>query len=244
MGNLITPLDIAIFLGSLVSVMAIGLWVGRKEETSLDYFLADRKTRWWGVAGSIFGSNISAHQIIGMMGIGFSVGFAQSHFEIDLRTALPESRTGTLTTAGFDKVEFLFSPNPGEPPRPLRSIASSGEMARVMLAIKTVLAVQDRIPVLIFDEVDANIGGQVAHAVGERMCRLGQQHQVLCITHLAPVAARASAHLLVAKSVRDGRTMTRVERLNESERISELARMLGGEGEDSRRLAASLLRGS
>ena len=82
MGELLSPLDIVIFFGSLVGVMALGLWAGRKEDTSEDYFMAGRKTPWWGVAASIFGSNISANQFVGMMGLGFSIGFAQSHFEI------------------------------------------------------------------------------------------------------------------------------------------------------------------
>jgi DNA repair protein RecN (Recombination protein N) len=172
-----------------------------------------------------------------------SLGFSQSRFELELTTEPPKSLSAKALPAGvgFDRVEFLFSPNPGEPPRPLRSIASSGEMARVMLAIKTVLAVQDRIPVLVFDEVDSNIGGEVAHAVGEKMQRLGQERQVICITHLAQVAARASAQFVVSKSVVDGRTLTRVEKLTDQERITELARMLGGQGKTTRQLATTLL---
>jgi len=172
-----------------------------------------------------------------------SLGFCQSRFELELTTEPPEpslARPLPLGT-GFDRIEFLFSPNPGEPPRPLRSIASSGEMARVMLAIKTVLAVQDGIPVLIFDEVDSNTGGEVAHAVGEKMQRLGEQRQVICITHLAPVAARASAHFVVSKSLKDGRTLTRVDRLTDQDRITEVARMLGGQSRTARQLASTLL---
>lgn len=173
-----------------------------------------------------------------------SLGFSQSRFELQLTTQNPPASSGELPPAhtGFDRVEFLFSPNPGEPPRPLRSIASSGEMARVMLAIKTVLAAQDRIPVLIFDEVDSNVGGEVAHAVGEKMRRLGEQRQVICITHLAPVAARAPAHFLVSKTLRDGRTLTHVDQLAEKDRVTEIARMLGGQTPTARQLAAALLK--
>ena len=91
--------------------------------------------------------------------------------------------------SGLDAIEFQFAPNAGEPPRPLRAIASSGEMARVMLALKTVLAAEDEIPLLVFDEIDANVGGETAVVVGEKMRQIARQHQVICITHLPPVAA-------------------------------------------------------
>src|SRR5207253_9133957 len=125
------------------------------------------------------------------------LGFNQSRFEIELTTAetLAAARKAAspspleerdeerrFGTTGLDTVEFQFAPNPGEPPRPLRAIASSGELARVMLALKTALAEVDEIPVLVFDEVDANIGGETAGAVGEKMRQIAKQHQVLCIT--------------------------------------------------------------
>jgi len=153
----------------------------------------------------------------------------------------PPGSDAVPPSSGWDRVEFLFSPNPGEPVRPLRTIASSGEIARVMLALKTVLAQQDQVPVLIFDEVDANIGGEIAHAVGERMRGLGKDRQVLCITHLAQVAARATAHFVVTKFVRGERTVTQVARLQAEERVTELARMLGGQTRSARRLAETLL---
>lgn len=162
------------------------------------------------------------------------LGFAQSRFEAAL-TATP------LGPAGGDALEFLFAPNPGEPPRPLRAIASSGEMARVMLALKTVLAAEDEIPVLVFDEVDANVGGETAFAVGEKMRQIARQRQVFCVTHLAPVAAAADAHYRVSKEVHHGRTFTRMERLSPQDRVAELARMLGGPGEAARRHARALL---
>src|SRR5204863_8489771 len=110
------------------------------------------------------------------------------------------TQLSTLNSSpGLDAVEFQFAPNPGEPARPLRAIASSGEMARVMLALKTVLAIEDEVPVLIFDEVDANVGGETANAVGEKMKQIANQRQVLCITHLPQVAAPADAHYVVTK---------------------------------------------
>jgi DNA repair protein RecN (Recombination protein N) len=147
----------------------------------------------------------------------------------------------TLSSSGFDSIEFLFAPNPGEPARPLRAIASSGELARVMLALKTALAAQDAIPVLVFDEVDANVGGETAVAVGEKMRQIAAQHQVLCITHLSQVAAAASTHFLVTKELRDGRTISKIEQLGSKARVAELARMLGG-GDAARKHAEALLK--
>jgi DNA repair protein RecN (Recombination protein N) len=163
------------------------------------------------------------------------LGFRQSQFGVALQPA------SAPTATGLDVVDFQFAPNPGEPARPLRAIASSGEMARVMLAIKTVLATEDEIPVLVFDEVDANVGGETAHAVGEKMRQIARCRQVFCVTHLAPVAAAADVHFRVAKEVRDGRTTTAMERLGDRERVTELARMLGGQSEAARKHAESLL---
>lgn len=169
------------------------------------------------------------------------LGFKQSSLTIEIRTARREEAFANLGWTGFDTIEFLFAPNPGEPPRPLRAIASSGELARVMLALKTVLAAQDAVPVLVFDEVDANVGGETAVAVGQKMGRIGAQRQVLCITHLAQVAAAAPAHFVVTKDVREGRTLSQIERLGEKARVAELARMLGG-GDAARKHAEALLK--
>src|SRR5262249_39253307 len=117
-----------------------------------------------------------------------ALGFKQSAFDVAVQSATGPASPGAWPATGLDTVDFQFAPNPGEPPRPLRAIASSGEMARVMLALKTVLAAEDEIPVLVFDEVDANVGGETAQAVGEKMRQIAQARQVLCITHLAPVA--------------------------------------------------------
>lgn len=167
-----------------------------------------------------------------------ALGFRQSRFEVSLVSEQPEDG---FSSTGFDRVEFQFAPNPGEPLKPLRAIASSGELARVMLALKTVLADQDSVPVLVFDEVDANVGGETAHAVGEKMARIAKKHQVLCITHLAPVAAYAANHYVVAKEVKGGRTESRIELLEKAERVEELARMLGG-GTAATRHAEDLLK--
>ena len=110
-----------------------------------------------------------------------------------------------------------------------------------MLALKTVLATEDEVPVLVFDEVDANVGGETAHAVGDKMRQIARQHQVLCITHLAPVAAAASTHFVVTKQIKDGRTLSQIQRLEKPSRIEELARMLGGQSDAARKHAEALL---
>ncbi|MDH4615896.1 DNA repair protein RecN [Brevibacillus sp. AY1] len=129
---------------------------------------------------------------------------------------------------GMDQVEFLISPNPGEPLRPLAKIASGGELSRVMLAIKTILAGTDQVETLIFDEVDTGVSGRAAQAIAEKLARVASKRQVLCITHLPQVASLADAHFLIKKEMSEDETMTRVERLNDDDRVIELARMLGG----------------
>jgi DNA repair protein RecN (Recombination protein N) len=110
----------------------------------------------------------------------------------------------------------------------LRAIASSGELARVMLALKTALAAEDDVPLLVFDEVDANVGGETAHVVGQKMKQISRRRQVLCITHLPQVAVHAGAHYMVSKAIRSGRTESQVSLLDPSDRLDEIARMLGG----------------
>ncbi len=174
------------------------------------------------------------------------LGFRQSRFDVALSNAMPPAAmwgdSPAFGAAGFDTVEFQFAPNPGEPPRPLRAIASSGEMARVMLAVKTVLAAEDEIPVLVFDEVDANVGGETAHVVGEKMRQIARQRQVFCVTHLPQVAAAATAHFAVTKETHDGRTTAQMRPLQGAERVTELARMLGGQSDTVRQHAEALLR--
>ena len=165
------------------------------------------------------------------------LGFRQSEFGTKL-TPLEEPR---LT--GFDAVELIFSPNPGEPLKPLRAIASSGEISRLMLAIKSALAAHDSIPLLIFDEIDANVGGEIAHAVGAKMRTLAEEHQVICITHLPQVAAAASSHFVVTKEVVGGRTLSQLREVKGKARREEIARMLGGKSESALKLAATMLEG-
>jgi DNA repair protein RecN (Recombination protein N) len=163
------------------------------------------------------------------------LGFRQSGFEVNL---LPNDEP---KLNGTESVELLFSPNPGEPLKPLRLIASSGEISRLMLAIKSSLAMQDAIPLLIFDEIDANVGGEIASAVGAKMRTLADRHQVLCITHLPQVAAAATTHFVVTKEVVQGRTFSGLREVKGKARQEEIARMLGGKSESALKHAASLL---
>jgi len=146
-----------------------------------------------------------------------------------------------LTAMGGDRVEFLISSNPGEPPKSIAKTASGGELSRVMLALKSVLAGVDDIDTLVFDEVDAGISGRAAAKVGALMRGIAQKRQVLCVTHLAQIAACGHSHLLVSKSVENGRTYTRVEDLDESARLNELARIMGGAVTDTTLSAAAEL---
>ncbi len=149
------------------------------------------------------------------------LGFPSAAFDVEVTDA-------ALDESGADSIAFLLAPNPGEPARPLARIASGGEMSRVALALKTVLARADETPTLIFDEVDAGIGGRSADPVGKMLWRLARDHQVVCVTHLPQIAAYADNHLRIEKLERDGRTVTQVEPLADAQRRTELAHMLGG----------------
>ena len=156
-----------------------------------------------------------------------------------------EMEEGNWSKTGADAVEFLLAPNPGEPPRPVKTAASGGELSRVMLALKTAFAKADRTPLLVFDEVDAGIGGEVAHAVGERLLALAKGRQVLCITHLPQVACFAQVHFHAVKDVAAGRTRLRVDRLEGAGRLETVAAMLGGRATGaSRKHAQELLESS
>jgi DNA repair protein RecN (Recombination protein N) len=150
---------------------------------------------------------------------------------------------GGISPHGIDRVEFLFSANPGEPPRPLMKIASGGELSRVMLALKTILADFDNIPVLIFDEVDAGIGGKTAERVAQKLRKLSRTHQVLCTTHLPQIAAKGTFHLKIEKGQRDERAHVEIKELDTTKRLNEIARMLSGSiTEVSRKHAQELLK--
>src|SRR5712692_3226913 len=144
------------------------------------------------------------------------------------RIALERGALDDVSPRGLDRAEFRLSTNPGEELRPLARVASGGELSRAMLALKTVLAKADRVPTMVFDEVDAGIGGRVAAVVAQKLAGAAEGRQVLCVTHLAPIAARAHHHLRVAKSVRAGRTRVSAELLAGEARVEEVARMLGG----------------
>jgi len=165
------------------------------------------------------------------------LGFNQSSFEVPLHSLTEPG------AQGFEGVEFQFGPNPGEPLLPLRQIASSGEISRVMLAVKSALAEQDDTPLMVFDEIDANVGGEVARAVGRKMAALGTRHQVVAITHFPQVAATATMHFVVDKEIANGRTRSRLFPVQGETRIQELVRMLGGGGKQARAMAAALLAG-
>ncbi len=168
------------------------------------------------------------------------LGFKRAEFSVRLTTE-PD-----LVPAGDCSCEFLFSPNVGEAPLPLHKIASSGELARVMLALKTILADLDQVPLLVFDEVDANVGGEIGRIVGEQMAGIAQKHQVLCVTHLPQVAAQAQNHLVVQKDQSGERAEVTIRAIHEEKtaRVEELARMLGDRtAKAALQHAAELLKG-
>ena len=163
------------------------------------------------------------------------LGLAQTTFEVRFhhRGAASDDPPFVVEGAriaddGVDDPEFYFSPNPGESVRALARIASGGELSRLMLALKSLVLTRGEIPTLLFDEVDAGIGGRVAEMVGKKLAGVARSHQVICVTHLAPIAALADLHHAVEKQVSDGRTFTKVRKLDETDRVRELARMLGG----------------
>lgn len=176
------------------------------------------------------------------------LGFPAGVFEVALGRRLASSDEPAIEldgdavafdASGADQVVYRLAPNPGEPARPLARIASGGELSRVALAIKSVLAEADDTPVLVFDEVDTGIGGRSADPIGRSLWTLARRHQVLCVTHLPQIAAHADAHYRISKRERDGRTVTDVEQLDREGRIVELAEMLGGDGGGAATLASA-----
>lgn len=166
------------------------------------------------------------------------LGFKRSVFEAQLAPVAEPQRQG------LEELDFQFAPNPGEPLKPLRLTASSGEMSRVLLAVKSALARQDTVPLLVFDEIDANVGGNIAEAVGRKMGSLGATHQVIAITHFPQVASLARSHFVVTKEIEGERTRSNIRAVADEERIEELARMLGGKIDSARQHARSLMAGA
>ena len=148
---------------------------------------------------------------------------------LDTRFTFCFEKKGEISEKGLDEVESYVSLNPGEPLRPLREVGSGGELSRIMLSIKTVLADTDAVPTLIFDEIDTGISGRTAEKVGEKLEKIAKNHQVILITHLPQIAAKADRHFLIEKNVQEGKTKTEIHALNEEASVKELARLLGGE---------------
>jgi DNA repair protein RecN (Recombination protein N) len=164
------------------------------------------------------------------------LAFTDAEFRMDVKQE-------SISSVGFDRVEFLFSANLGEPPKPLAKIASGGELSRVMLALKNILADVDNLPVLIFDEVDAGIGGRTAESVGKKLRKISDKHQVLCTTHLPQIASLGDFHLRITKRQKNGKVFVEVKELSRRERQDEIARMLSGKITDaSLKHAKELLR--
>ncbi|MBR0465042.1 MAG: DNA repair protein RecN [Clostridia bacterium] len=184
------------------------------------------------LAGTFEESVISQLRDLGMEKVRFTVRFASLNEE-------------KMTAYGADAVEFLISPNPGEPLKPLSATASGGELSRVMLAIKTVMAQKDGVGTIIFDEIDTGVSGRMAQAVGEKMCAIGAHRQVIAVSHLPQIAALGDAHFAVEKNVENGRTLTTVRLLDDDGRVRELSRLVGGAGDPQSSInhAKSLLSG-
>jgi DNA repair protein RecN (Recombination protein N) len=157
------------------------------------------------------------------------LGMRRARFKVGLETAPPETLAPeTARELGLDEVEFLISPNPGEDLRPLRKVASGGELSRIMLALKTIGKEKDRLKTLIFDEIDSGIGGKTAECIASKLRDLARRHQVICITHLPQIASFAPHHYRIAKAVARDRTYTTVEKLGFEERVEEISRLLTG----------------
>ncbi len=176
---------------------------------------------------------------LSMAGAKFKVDFSERLS--DEGVTLNNARKVAFDSTGLEHVEFLVAPNPGEGLKPLVKIASGGETSRLMLAIKNVLAQADKVPTLIFDEIDQGIGGRVGSVVGRKLWELANRHQVLCVTHLAQLAAFGEQHLRVMKQIKNGRTETQVEVVTGEERLLELAQMMGEVSEGTRQSARELL---
>lgn len=190
-------------------------------------------------AASLSASRTRAGQILARAVEGALAHLAMPHAKVEVRVSAAPDDPARWSANGFDAVEFFLSPNPGEELRPLARIASGGELSRIMLALKTLADVDVPGRTLVFDEVDAGIGGEAADAVGDRLRQLARQSQVICITHLPQIAARGDHHLHISKIVAGGRTRTRVQALSGRDREAELARMMAGQQVSEQVLASA-----
>jgi DNA repair protein RecN (Recombination protein N) len=214
-----------------------GLGQGEERLARLEKAFAEARQSAWETAGKISHERQRAAKklkrdmerevkTLGMPETTFEVRFSTQDEKADEPPFFIAGKK--LSERGMDQVEFYFSPNPGEPVKPLAKIASGGELSRLMLALKSLVLAPGVVSTLLFDEVDAGIGGSVAEIVGKKLKQVAVHHQVISVTHLPQIAAMADAHFVVQKAVEKGRTFTRVKGLSERDRIAELSRMLGG----------------
>jgi DNA repair protein RecN (Recombination protein N) len=231
-----------------------GLERGEEQIAGLEKAFADARKGAWEMAEQISNERQRAGKKLKreMEKEVKSLGMPETSFEVRFNTQ--DEKTDEppffiagkkLTERGMDQVEFYFSPNPGEPVKPLAKIASGGELSRLMLALKALVLAPGVVSTLLFDEVDSGIGGRVAEIVGKKLKQVAAHHQVISVTHLPQIAAMADAHFVVQKAVEKGRTFARVKELSERDRIAELARMLGGVKitEQTRKHAEEMVRG-
>jgi DNA repair protein RecN (Recombination protein N) len=214
------------------------LGAGEERAAALAAHEADARRRFRAVARALSDERRKAARALGRALEVDLAELALPKCRVDVRVSEASSADG-WTRRGLDEVEFFFSPNPGEDVRPLARIASGGELSRVMLSLRMLAAPDQPGRTLIFDEVDAGIGGAAADAVGARLQALAARHQVLCITHLAQIAARADTHLQISKHIRGGRTVTALSRLDDAGREAELGRMIAGAAVSPRVLASA-----
>jgi DNA repair protein RecN (Recombination protein N) len=247
--------DVEAILGRYEELKAAlaGLEQGEEQLATLEKKCAAASNAAWNLAGELAQDRQRAAKrlkremekevrALGMADTTFEARFQAHEDQVD---APPYFRAGKkLTERGMDQVEFYFSPNPGEPVKPLAKIASGGELSRLMLALKSLVLTPGVVSTLLFDEVDSGVGGRVAEIVGKKLKQVAAHHQVISVTHLAQIAALADGHFVVQKEVQKGRTFTRVERLSDKARIAEVARMLGGVKitEQTRRHAEEMVR--
>jgi DNA repair protein RecN (Recombination protein N) len=231
-----------------------GLAQGEEQIAALEKMFAEARRSAWEMAEKISQTRQRAAKklkremerevkSLGMADTVFEVRFVSQDEKPDVPPFFIAGRK--LTERGMDQVEFYFSPNPGEPVKPLAKIASGGELSRLMLALKALVLTPGVVSTLLFDEVDAGVGGRVAEIVGKKLKQVAAHHQVISVTHLPQIAAIADTHFVVEKEIEKGRTFTRVQRLLDRERVAEVARMLGGIKitEQTRRHAEELVRG-